>query len=316
MARLGRLDDWLAATALNPAGSAVRLSSCFPSMDDVLLVPPPRNLWPPPPSPKVRWTNARFAPLEAVEVLAREQPLNDNAWYLDGHSQCLLPGSNPSRGGPFRPALRSHAGVDRLRGSGIAVHDTACLEFSPGGGLWALVTFEDADAGARWKDGVCTALRLLADSGFGGERSIGWGRSEEPEFKDVSFPEMVLPLASPAAPPATDELSAEPAPPAPSTGYWLLSMFSPAADDAVDWQRGSYSIVSRGGRVESAVRSGEEKKLVRMVEEGSVLMADAPLKGAAPDVAPEGFPHPVFRAGFAVAVPVPVRQPERPLGAS
>jgi CRISPR/Cas system CSM-associated protein Csm4 (group 5 of RAMP superfamily) len=84
----------------------------------------------------------------------------------------------------------------------------------------------------------------------------------------------------------------------------------------VDWQRGFYSIVSRGGRIESPARSGEEKKLVRMVEEGSVLVAEAPPIGAAPNVAPDGFPHPVFRAGFAVAIPVPLRQQERSAGAA
>ena len=41
-----------------------------------------------------------------------------------------------------------------------------------------------------------------------------------------------------------------------------------------------------------------------MVTEGSVLFASAPPKGSAPDVAPEGCAHPVFRAGFAVAIPI------------
>jgi hypothetical protein len=48
-----------------------------------------------------------------------------------------------------------------------------------------------------------------------------------------------------------------------------------------------------------------KKKHVRMIEEGSVLMAPA-LRGRAVDVAPEGFPHPAWRAGFALAVPVPI----------
>jgi len=47
------------------------------------------------------------------------------------------------------------------------------------------------------------------------------------------------------------------------------------------------------------------KKTLRMVGEGSVIYAPAPPRGAAPDVAPGGFPHPVFRAGFAVSVPLP-----------
>jgi hypothetical protein len=42
-----------------------------------------------------------------------------------------------------------------------------------------------------------------------------------------------------------------------------------------------------------------------MVSEGSVVYAAAPPRGSAADVAPEGFAHPVFRAGFAVSIPLP-----------
>jgi CRISPR/Cas system CSM-associated protein Csm4 (group 5 of RAMP superfamily) len=87
--------------------------------------------------------------------------------------------------------------------------------------------------------------------------------------------------------------------------HWLLSLFTPAAGDAVDWERGSYAVVERGGRVESPSRSGELKKQVQMVAEGSVLYAAVGLRGSAPDVAPEGFAHPVFRAGFALSIPLP-----------
>jgi hypothetical protein len=64
-------------------------------------------------------------------------------------------------------------------------------------------------------------------------------------------------------------------------------------------------LIERGGRVESSAGSGALKKHVQMVAEGSVLYAGNALCGAAPDVAPEGFPHPVFRAGFALAIPLP-----------
>jgi hypothetical protein len=73
----------------------------------------------------------------------------------------------------------------------------------------------------------------------------------------------------------------------------------------VDWKRGGYALLSRGGRVESPAGSGELKKLVHMVAEGSVLYAAPAPRGAAVDVAPDGFAHPVYRAGFAVAVPLP-----------
>jgi hypothetical protein len=47
------------------------------------------------------------------------------------------------------------------------------------------------------------------------------------------------------------------------------------------------------------------KKPLPMICEGSVLFAEQALRGAAPDVAPDGFPHPVFRSGFAVSIPIP-----------
>ncbi len=36
------------------------------------------------------------------------------------------------------------------------------------------------------------AFRLLADSGFGGERSRGWGRSETPEFVEGMLPGLII----------------------------------------------------------------------------------------------------------------------------
>jgi CRISPR/Cas system CSM-associated protein Csm4 (group 5 of RAMP superfamily) len=64
-------------------------------------------------------------------------------------------------------------------------------------------------------------------------------------------------------------------------------------------------VLARGGRVDSHAGSGELKKQIHMVAEGSVLFAAPAPRGAATDVAPDGFAHPVYRAGFAVAVPLP-----------
>jgi CRISPR type III-A-associated RAMP protein Csm4 len=139
------------------------------------------------------------------------------------------------------------------------------------------------------------ALRLLADSGFGGERSRGWGRSAQPEFVEGALPEMILPE------PPDREL---PEPDA-ATEHWLLSLFTPGPHDAVDWKRGNYALIARGGRVDSPAGYGERKKQLQMVTEGSVLVAGDDIRGAAPDVAPDGFAHPVFHAGFALSIPLP-----------
>ncbi|MGD0500838.1 MAG: hypothetical protein ABSC23_20685 [Bryobacteraceae bacterium] len=452
MARLGSLEEWLDATVRSvPMGRppAASFSSCFPFMDEIDFIVPPRTIWPPasPGAPsRVRWKSARFAPLSLVQsILAGRKPGEDR-WSVDGPSECLVPAGAP---GPFRSAVRWSAAVDRVTGA-TERHSIACLEFRPGAGLWAVVSFADEAARDKWQAPVKAAFRLLADSGFGGERSRGWGRSEPPEFQEGILPDLILPPSAPRQEPgivgqvpdlpgpvgqvlnlpsegeaerpsvkepspepptqealeqvsnvpgegeaepapaesksivadalpvegseaeaepapiqteaavrAPDELEpllavplppapetvlaiaepsaepapvaedspfiSEPAPPAPdpqplapalpeppaptpaeaSRPHWLLSLFTPAPSDTVDFRRGNYTLLTRGGRVESSAASGALKQQLQMVAEGSVLIAPTAPSGSAPDVAPEGLPHPVYRAGFAVAIPLP-----------
>ena len=287
MARLGDLEPWLDATARHST-PAVRLGSCFPFHGDTLYVVPPRHVWPPASSSKVRWKGARFVPLKVVETVLAGQPLAEDAWVVDGESECLLP-SSAAGAVLFRSSVRSGAAVDR-DGEGVAPHSSACLEFTPGSGLWFLAAFESDAAFERWNGPFRAAVRLLADSGFGGGRSRGWGRAEMPEFADN--PELLPPAAEGA-----------------ETGHWMLSLFHPGENDRVDWQRGNYLRMTRGGRVESEAGWGGVKKNTRMVAEGSVVVSAEDLKGSAADVAPDGFEHPVYRAGFAVSVRVPLGLP-------
>lgn len=288
MARLGMLEEWLDATA-RAAEPAVWFSSCFPYQGEMRFVVPPRHLWPPPASSKVRWKGARFVPATVVQSLLESRAISDSDWVVDPASECLVPNGSA---GPFRVSVRASAAVDRF-GQGVSPHSTACLEFAPNAGLWLTVAFSNEEMGERWTGPVLGALRLLADSGFGGERSQGWGHATVIERKNGST---VLPAAKL---PVSGET-------APETGWWLLSLFHPAANEAVDWQRGSYALITRGGRVESNSGWGHAKRPTRMIAEGSVLVSPSELKGAAADVAPENFPHPVYRAGFALAIPVPL----------
>jgi CRISPR type III-A-associated RAMP protein Csm4 len=272
MRYMGQLDEWLAATAANPDGSSVRFSSLFPFVEGADLITPPRTLWPPAASAKLRWKSATFVPVSVVESLLAGQPLKEDGWSIDGASESLVPNG---QNGPFRISASQNAAVDRLTGV-AAPHSTACLEFTPKSGLWCLVS-----APEEWADRIKGAFRWLADSGFGGERNRGWGRSEAPVFSDV-----------------TGLLAAQ----TESEEYWLLSPYSPASTDEVSWDKGSYSVLIRGGWVDS---SGAEKKQLRLIAEGSVLSSVKALQGTAPNVAPEGFPHPVYRSGFAYTVALP-----------
>src|ERR1700722_8791129 len=251
MLALGQMEEWLDATARNAGGAEVRFSSCYPFHGDTRFVAPPKTLWPPIASAKVRWKGAKFIPLPLVEILANGGLPEEDRWSVDGASECLVP---HGRVAPFRIGLRSSAAVDRL-GAGIEPHATGCLEFHSGAGLWAAIWFADEAAQGRWRAPVEAALRLLADSGFGGERSRGWGRTEAPEFQDGMLPDLILPAIAPPTPsPETENFWVGPAGP---QSYWLLSLFAPAVEDEIDWERGSYSLVERGGRVDSPARSGD-----------------------------------------------------------
>jgi CRISPR type III-A-associated RAMP protein Csm4 len=283
MSQLGLAEEWFESTVAAASSPAVRFSSLFPFIGETLLAVPPRSFWPPADSAKVRYKTARFVPLPVIESLLADKPIDEDRWAVDGESECLVV-SNQGRG-PFRVALRSSAGVDRLNPASVEVHSTACLEFTRAGGLWTVVQFADESALARWQAPVRSALALLADSGLGGERSRGWGRCEAPEWQPWAVPQT----------PDADQ------------AHWLLSLYTPAENDAVDWKRGNYATVVRRGRIESSARWGEPKQPTTMIAEGSVLLAANELQGAASNVAPAGFPHPVYRSGFAVTVPIPWR---------
>jgi CRISPR type III-A-associated RAMP protein Csm4 len=293
MSLLGLLREWLEDVFEDPAGPAVRFSSLFPFHHRMLFVPPPRTLWPPAPSSKVRWKGARLIPLSAVHSLACQQLLEEDAWVVDGDSQCLVPAAEAA--GPFKMSVRAFAAVDRL-GVGVQPHRAACLEFRTGAGVWGAVRFASEEARRRWSESVRAALRLLADCGIGGKRSLGWGHAAAVEFED-GVPEVEPPVSAvveESKPPAGTE-----------TSWWLLSVFSPAADEDINWQRGNYSLIVRSGRIGSPAAPGGLKPATRLIGEGSVLVAAGAPRGRALDVAPAGFPHSVYRAGYAFALPLP-----------
>ena len=308
MRHLGRMDDWLRETALRETAPAVRFSSCFPWQGDQLYVTPPRNLWLAAAAAQPGVRAARFVPVGLTADLVKGRPLREQDWRVDPHSKCLLDRSAVP-GSVFRPRLRTRAAVDRLTGSAVEVHRRAGVEFGANAGLWFVASFDDESAEREWRAPVEFCLRLLADSGFGGERACGWGRSEDPLLTAGHLPSLLGPALSEEQAPQPEETqpveTEKPAEADPCTAYWLLSLFRPGAQDTVDWRQGSYALVTRGGRVDA---TGDAKKLLRMVAEGSVVCAKSPPDGSAADVAPAGFPHPVFRYGRPVCIPIPARK--------
>ena len=304
---LGFLEEWLDATARRQT-PAVVFSSLFPYQGDTLFAPPPLTIWPPPassvtsPSPvflsKMRWEAARFIPVTTIETLLSGQSILAEQWIVDAESGCLLRRDRPSQS-PFRVVTRTRAGVDRISQASAHVHASACVEFESSSGLWSILRFRDEAAEADWSDRIKACLRLLADTGFGGHRRSGWGQTADPEFRSGRWPGLLTP--------ALDRLMRAGGVNGDASLFWLLSLYSPAPSDSVDWSLGNYGLVIRGGRIQSSAHAGTDtlKKNARMVAEGSVLSVGQEPVGTAVDVAPDGFPHPVYRLGFSLSLKLP-----------
>jgi len=297
--QLGLLEEWLNATAAGSAEPAVRFTSCFPWQRGYLYAPPPSGLWPPEnhsttQSSKVRWKGASLVPTSVIGGLVRGASPSDAEWTVDGHSGCLIPVNSRSATGPFRFVQRFSAAVDRVTGGQVEPHRVTCVQFAPASGLWCAAVFSDASTYAVWAPKLEAAFRLLADSGLGGLRSRGFGRARTPDLEPGNLPGLLFGADADTA----------------GTAWWLLSLFSPSESDSVDWASGDYHITCRSGRISSASATGQPKLSSRMVAEGSVLLAATPPRGAVRNVAPEGCPHPVYRAGYAVALPIPWRVTE------
>lgn len=302
---LGLLEPWLDAT-VRSASPRVVFSSLFPFQGDTLFAPPPAHIWPPPAaalrvsspvfSTKVRWRAAHFAPLPLIETLLLSQRILADQWLTDADSACLLRRDRP-QSSPVRATTRTQAAIDRANRH-HETHSLACVEFEAGSGLWAIASFADESAAAEWGSHVRAAFRLLADSGFGGRRSSGWGQVAKIDFTTGIWPNLLFPKWTKANSNGSQTETK-------AGGYWLLSLFTPSEMDEIDWAQGSYSITTRGGYVDSVAGHGKSKKVLRMIAEGSVVASANAPKGAAVDVTPEGLGHAAYRSGFALSLPLP-----------
>ena len=135
MARLGCCEEWLDATARRGVGPAVRFSSCFPFLDEIGFVVPPRTRVAAPSPALLRRAGAleerAFRSADGgAALLAGRRRWTRTRWSVDGASECLVPAGKP---GPVPHGVRWNAAVDRLTGIGER-HSTACLEFRAGRG--------------------------------------------------------------------------------------------------------------------------------------------------------------------------------------
>ena len=290
-----------------------RLSSAFPYAGDVFFFPRPMI----PPQgldeigdPKLGKTLKKidFVSRPIFEALLAGRPIahflvEDDAETPGG--KCLRRGVLPQKGqvwvtpsevGLLRQYLDARTGEVRLWSEDVVprvtvdrktnrsqVYAAGRIRFAPGCGLFLLIDYSDA----TWKPRVERALRVLGDSGIGGERSSGHGQ-------------FLLETA--------EGFSMEENSPNLETAYVTLSLFWPteAEVQAKGLAGASYGLVNRHGWMGSPDGMNLRRRAVRMITEGSVLRRKP--EGALADVKPldpspaENVPHAVWRYGLAMSV--------------
>jgi len=186
--------------------------------------------------------------------------------------------------------------VDRINSASEIFH-AGRVTFAPGCGLWFGVAWHRpqdrvGNTNLTYHEAFARALDLLADDGLGGERSTGYGAFTHDQEKEP------LSLADPT----------------PGGLALLLSRYHPQPKElpaALAGDKTAYELISVGGWLRSWDGAAQRRKRLWLVAEGSVVRAVGPGPwGDLVDVRPTygspagDLPHPVWRYGLALGVPV------------
>jgi CRISPR-associated protein Csm4 len=274
------------------------LTSCFPFAGEVRFFPTPLTAYRSGEADgpvrvkdlkKVRYVSeAIFNRLLHGEKLgnffAKAVPLQDGAILAAAEDQKHLPSGDSSTAKLWSTEKRPRVAIDRATNFSN-IYFTGQVTFAAGCGLWfATRWLEDSPA---FQKQVADLLADLAAAGLGGERSSGFGACKITPAAEVELPE------------------------APAKAWVSLSRYLPARDElhALRASQACYSLERVGGWLESPGSSGQRRRSLNLVVEGSVLgPLDALIPGRVVDVRPryetnpDPLGHPVYRSGLSFAV--------------
>ena len=149
------------------------------------------------------------------------------------------------------------------------------VKFHEGCGLWFTAKFDAEETQTQ----IETILRVLGDTGIGGERSAGYGifdlHSEPAEIESERETDRFVTL-SPICPRDADEL-----------------------DRLIQGNDVGYTLEERSGWIGSAEGNGLRRQQVWLFAEGSVLAGNGRRVGRLVDLKPDACPHPVWRYAYA-----------------
>lgn len=219
----------------------------------------------------LRWGDQRLLLQDGTVLISPEEYAQvARYWDYERDDLCL-----------YRDAVVPRVTLDRITNAS-QIWQFGEVHFAPGCGLWFGVQFADSSVQERFE----ACLRLLGDSGLGGERGAGRGlfTYERREWR----------ISEPTG----------------ANAFMTLSPWLPADAQQRSWLRAdgsAYELVPKRGWISSPEARNLRRKEVWMVAEGSVIAHPPEFRlGQLANVAPDIAPHPIYRYGY--AYPLGVKQ--------
>lgn len=256
------------------------------------------------PHRKTEWKkqlkNVQFIPSEFFENWLKEEQFIKDGWLEDLNAWQ----------GSFVEEIHPHHAQDRLTQASELYHSGKIFfhqEQEDDCGFYFLVQFPEEDN--VWKEKLNEALMALSTMGLGGDKSLGLGRFEYNITTKHGVLEEIdrwddLEFLKESAQEEKDKKC-------------VLSLFWPTESErksivdilnVEDKKNNSiaYGLVQRKGWTGSTSTLHKMKrKTMTMFSEGSVFGVEGfSPQGSIIDIKPVGFPHPVWRYGIALTVPI------------
>lgn len=289
------VDEFAGAFAAGEAAPPFLLSSAFPYANRVRLFPLPKLRLQVTPGKGVykRLKNLAFVSERAFRHMLDGKNLDDlleDENLLQGSKVLVTPEEREGLPGLRGGRIWETGAVPRVtldRGTSASqIYHVGRVSFAPQCGLYFLVHWRTDG----WRRRLEELLAHLGDAGLGGRRSVGHG-----QFHPIEDGELELPEGGQEG------------------GFFLtLSRYHPTRQElkaGVLGEGASYRLQAVTGWLASPVEKAQRRKLLRLIEEGSILRGVGDdTYGDLADVRPEYeqavMSHPVYRYGYALPIQV------------
>ena len=272
------LTDFLSGYGEEGIDLPFTLTSAFPFAQDVYLFPKPLTFV----DPSKKSKRVRFVSRNIFQDIISgnrlqfndDDLINGEKVWITPEEKTQLKTSDDGGFTVWTTQTRPRVTIGS-QNAGSQIWHVQTVEFNTDCGLWFAAQF-DAD---ETQEKIETLLRVLGDTGIGGERNAGYGM-----FKFSSESTIDLPTAE------AGNLFVTLSPVCPKSPEQLAELLNSDVAYAVNPLTGWVSTTGTATR----------RKQVNMFTEGSVLNAgeEQPI-GRLVDLSPNGYAHPVYRYGYA-----------------